>query len=138
MNNPLFIDANYFCALYNKEDSLHDKAASLSYSLRDYYLVVSNFVLVETYTILSQRVSKDLVKNFRKHIFVKGNYEIVWIDQILEEKVWEIFKSIKDKNFSYVDASILAIIQKGEIKNLLSFDESFKKLEKRFNFTLIK
>lgn len=44
---------------------------------------------------------------------------------------------MKDKNFSYVDASILAVIKQEKIKHLLSFDISFKPLQKEYGFELI-
>jgi predicted nucleic acid-binding protein len=64
-------------------------------------------------------------------------YKIVWINRKLEEETWKIFASIKDKNFSYVDASILAVMKKEKISHLLSFDAGFKNLQEQFKFQLI-
>lgn len=137
MNSPLFIDSNFFCALYNNIDSLHLKAKLLAPSLKDTQLVISNFVLLETYTVLSQRASKKRALQFGNHVANNNPYDIFWIDRNLEDEVWKIFSSIKDKNFSYVDASILAVLKKEKIHHVLSFDSGFKKQEKEFNFSLI-
>lgn len=137
MNQRLFVDTNYFCALHNKKDSLHDKAKSIAKSLQQFSLVVSNFILLETYTILSQRVSKEYAIKFHRTKVAQNFYQIIWIDKQFEKEIWSLFVSIKDKNFSYVDASILAVMEKEKIHHLLSFDTSFKNLQKKFDFTLI-
>lgn len=137
MNSPLFIDTNFLCALYNNTDSLHLKAKLLVSTLKNTPLVISNFILLETYTILSQRSSKERALQFGKHVANNNPYDIFWIDKKLEKEVWKIFASIKDKNFSYVDASILAVLQKEKIHHLLSFDQSFEALQKEYRFHLI-
>jgi len=137
MKQSLFIDANYFCALYNKQDALHQKAKRFSSELEQHYLATSNFVLLESYTVISQRSSKNIVVSFKNYVYSEGNYHIFWVDKGLEEEIWNIFASIKDKNFSYVDASILAVMKKEKIANLLSFDSGFTQLQKPFGFTLI-
>lgn len=137
MKQPLFVDTNYLCAFYNKSDSLHEKAKKIFPSLEEFQVVISNFILLECYTIISQRVSKHHALIFREDMYSEKYYRIFWIDRRLEEYVWTIFKSIKDKNFSYVDASILAVMKREKINHLLSFDTTFKNLQDQFKFKLI-
>lgn len=136
--NKIFIDTSFLFAAYNSKDALHLKAKKLKPVLKKYNTIVSNFILLEMYTLLSQRVSKETSVLFGESIIKDKVFAIIWIDRKTEEDVWEIFKTIKDKNFSYVDASILAVMRKEKIHHLLSFDESFEKLEKKFHFTLIR
>lgn len=137
MNPSVFLDTNYLCALYNVNDSLYDKAKSLAKTLKGTKFIITNFILLESYTILSQRASKAQSMRFGNYVRRYNPYDIFWIDKELEEKIWKIFKKIKDKNFSYVDASILAVMKKEKIKHLLSFDDSFKNLQKQFSFQQI-
>lgn len=137
MKPIIFIDTNFPCALYNEKDSLHEKARVIWPTLKNFDYVVSNFILLEAYTILSQRASKVQAIAFGNYIRRENPYTIVWIDRSLEKDIWEIFKQIKDKNFSYVDASILAVIEREKISHLLSFDTGFIQLQKTFGFTLI-
>ena len=51
----LFIDANYFCALYNEGDSQHRKAISYENILNESLVFTSNFILLETYTIVLKK-----------------------------------------------------------------------------------
>ncbi|MDO8639860.1 MAG: PIN domain-containing protein, partial [bacterium] len=137
MKQNLFIDTSVICSLYNSKDSLHIKAQGIKPLLDIYNPVVSNFILLETYTVLSQRISKHFSVDFGKNVYKDRIFTVIWIDRKLEEEIWDIFVSIKDKNFSYVDASTLAVLKKERIGNLLSFDSSFAKLEEKFNFKLI-
>ena len=134
---PLFIDTNYLCAYYNKLDSLHEKAKKLFPELSKFNIIISNFILLECYTVISQRVSKNYALIFKEDMYTQKYYRIVWIDKMLEQETWSIFASIRDKNFSYVDASILAAMKNGKITHLLSFDAGFAQFQNNFGFTLI-
>lgn len=134
---PFFIDANVLCGLFNNKDSLHEKSKKAIESLRKSAFAISNFILLECYTIISQRTSKTHSIRFRQYMLTNKQYEIFWIDKTLEQETWKIFASIKDKNFSYVDASILAVIKKEKISHLLSFDAGFAQFQNNFGFTLI-
>lgn len=137
MRPSLFVDANFFCALYNDSDAHYSKAEAIATRLNGFRLITSNFVLLETYTVLSQRASKKEAVAFGERLKKDSPYAIYWISKEFEEEVWRIFTSIKDKNFSYVDASILAIIKREKINHLLSFDTGFAQLQKTFSFILI-
>lgn len=137
MKQNLFIDTNFICALYNSKDSLYVKAQNIKPILDIYNPIVSNFILLETYTVLSQRISKKISVDFGNNVSKDRIFTVTWIDKKLEEEIWNIFVSIKDKNFSYVDASILAVMKSQEINHLLSFDAGLSLLQKQFKFTLI-
>lgn len=137
MKDSVFVDTNALCAMYNIEDSLYSKKDQIESILRDYAPIVSNFILLETYTVLSQRVSKKFAIAFGERVKTKHPYSIFWINKEFEQEIWKIFSLVKDKNFSYVDASTLAIMQKEKISHLFSFDTEFKKLETEFRFKLI-
>lgn len=137
MKPSLFVDTNFFCALYNDNDAHYSKAEVIATRLNGFRLITSNFVLLETYTVLSQRASKREAIAFGELLKKDSPYAIYWISKEFEEEVWKIFVSIKEKNFSYVDASILALIRKEKISHLLSFDTSFAQFQKTFGFKLI-
>ena len=137
MNNTVFIDANVLCGLFNNKDSLHEKSKKAIESLRKSVFTISNFILLECYTIISQRTSKAHSIRFRQYMLTNKQFEIFWMDKMLEQEAWNIFASIKEKNFSYVDASILAVMKKEKIGHLLSFDSGFAQLQKPFGFKLL-
>ena len=137
MKQKLFVDTNVLCAIYNPQDSQHVKAQKIIPLIQEYNPIVSNFILLETYTILSQRISKNFAIDFGNGVYKDHVFTVIWISRQIEDDTWRTFTSIKDKNFSYVDASILAVIRKERITHLISFDEYFKKLEQEFKFNLL-
>lgn len=137
MKQTIFIDSNVLCGLFNDKDALHEKSKKAITSLIKSRFVISNFILLECYTIISQRTFKKNAIDFRQYMLNDDQYNLFWINRKLEEDSWNIFSSIKDKNFSYVDASILAVMKSEKISHLLSFDSGFTHLQKTFGFTLI-
>jgi len=132
----LFIDSNFFIALYNPEDNLHEKAKQIAKKLQidNPYIYYSNFIFLETVTILSQRVSRDYARAAGNKLL--NNNSFIIIDEQLQKRSWEIFEKIDKKNVSFVDCSTLAIMEFENISQLLSFDlTDFKPLQNIYKFT---
>jgi len=135
----VFIDTNVLISLYNIKDSLHKKAMVVfkRLSLIKARLVISNYVLLETYTILSQKAGKKNAIEFGKLIRKENPFIIKWVEEKDDAKVWEIFKKVKDKNVSYVDCSILTLVTLEDYE-LATFDQKIQKLADNFGFKLFK
>ncbi|MBL7159235.1 PIN domain-containing protein [Candidatus Microgenomates bacterium] len=138
-NNRLFVDSNFFIALFNPTDALNQKALTISKKLKkeNPRLYISNFVFLEVVTVLSQRVSRKAAISLGNHLLKDRQLEIIHIDKQLNKLTWKIFQNIKKKNVSFVDCSILAAMKAEGIKKLLTFDQSdFLSLKKycRFGF----
>ncbi len=138
-NERVFVDSNYFIALFNPFDNLHLKARKITEELvrEKIPLVISNFIFLETATILSQKRGKEIAIEVGNYFFSNLTIEIVHIDESLQESSWKIFQEIKNKNMSFVDCSNIAVIKAEGISKLLTFDiEDFKKLQKKYRFSL--
>ncbi|MBI3289987.1 PIN domain-containing protein [Candidatus Microgenomates bacterium] len=134
----IFVDSNYFIALYNPEDSLYENAQRTSrvVTKEKPQLVISNFIFLETVTVLSQRAGKDAAILIGKHLIRDQRIEIIYINEELNELTWKIFQQIKRKNLSFVDASIIACMQYEDINKLLTFDEEdFSNLRRKYRFS---
>lgn len=138
----LFVDADYLVAIYNPLDKSSSKAQQIAKKISkrgNITLVTSNYVLLEAYTVLSQQAGKSpaikLGTDVRK---AGGILNVIHIDCQLNEECWKIFKDIKNKNVSFVDASTITLMKTNNICALLSFDKTDfnKSLQKRYNFTL--
>lgn len=121
----IFIDSNAFIAIRNKRHPLHGKAIRISSQIIE-PLVCTNIVIAETLTILSMRVNKSIAIQFGKEI-KQQNIQIVHIDEIYQEKAWNIFQKIKSKDVSFFDCTSFAVMESFNIKKVFSFDEDFKK-----------
>jgi uncharacterized protein len=135
---PVFVDSNFFIALFNPSDSQHKKAKELAKHLDNtpHQLLTSNLIFLEIVTVLSQKAGRQRSIAWGNKLAQSQNLHIIHIDEHLHRKTWDIFQSITNKNMSFVDCSALATMRHYEIKKLLTFDKAdFAPLQKKYNFT---
>lgn len=138
--DAVFLDSNFLIAVFNTSDSNHKKAQQLSISMTklDTKLYISNYILLEVLTVLSQRVNREIAVEVGERLLNSENVELTHINEELNNRSLEIFKEIQTKNMSVVDCSILAVLNYVGIKQLLTFDiTDFKPLRERFNFGIV-
>lgn len=136
-NSKVFVDSNFYIALFNPEDTLYNKAVQVSKTIqkKGLKIFISNLIFLEAVTVLSMRTGRKTAVETGIRLLENPNF--IHIDLSLEEKTWEIFKKIDRKNMSFVDCSILALMQLEGINYLLTFDEKdFKSLQKAYSFKL--
>jgi predicted nucleic acid-binding protein len=135
----IFVDANYFLALYNPVDDLHQEAKRIARRLgRTGELITSNYIFSEIVTIFSQRVGRAEAITLGEALLNSDLLKIVQVNESLHAKSWEIFRQIKKKNMSFVDCSSLCVMQFFGIRRLLSFDRTdFSGLQKKFGYRLL-
>lgn len=136
--NSVFVDSNYFIALFNVSDSLHDQAGELAESMlkQDVSLCISNYIVLEVLTVLSQRVSRSAAKVAADSLSDGKQIEVMHISEELHNLSLQVFQTTEAKNISLVDCSILALLNYAGIKRLLTFDVTdFKPLRERFDFS---
>jgi|SRR3989344_1774820 len=134
----IFADSNFFIGLWNQADGLHAKAKEISgnLELHGIGLTISNFVFLEIVTILSQRRSRAIATAAGNYIFSDPRVRIVHIDETLHRTSWDIFQAAPQKNMSFVDCSIVAVMHAENIKRLLTFDRTdFSPMRKRYHFS---
>lgn len=138
-NRKIFVDSNYWVAFFNPNDAQYEKAVRTAgnFDKGTEFFVISNFVFLEVVTVLSQKKGRTAAKEAGEYILKNPSIEIIHINEELQEQSWRIFQEIQSKNMSFVDCSILAVMQEEGIKELLTFDTTdFKKLAKEYRFKL--
>lgn len=139
MSDQLFVDSNFFIALFHQQDSLHEQALSIAKNLDRQWrpLVISNFVFLEVVTVLSQRKSRAQAREAGKFFLSDPGIVMHHIDEKLQQASWNIFQTVGRKGMSFVDCSIVALMQSEGIHTLLTFDQTdFRSLQKTFRFSL--
>ncbi len=138
IKNKVFVDSSFLIALYNVSDTLHGHTGEVNKRLAssEPYLYISNYILLEVLTVLSQKVGRSQAIDIGKHIIGDGQIEVIHITEDLQIMSWEIFQSIENKNMSFVDCSILAVMQSAGFRHLLTFNKTdFTPLRRRFAFS---
>ena len=140
-SSEIFVDSNFFIALLNSEDSLYEKAKSISKKLaeRDVSYVISNLVFLEVITVTSMRSGRDTAVKGGNNLLQNSRVRLVHVDEELHEKSWKIFQETEGKNVSFIDCSIIAAMKAEDISTLLTFDKTdFATLQKQYRFSLYK
>ena len=129
----ILIDSNFFVALFNSRDKNHQRAKILLKELKNATWgsrIITDYVIDETVTMLwVQTHSKKLVKDFYNKIVL--NKKFSKMEKITSEdinKTWELWNKYAEypkRPLSFTDCSILAIIERLQIANVLTFDSEF-------------
>jgi len=134
----IFVDSNYFIAFFNPTDSLHQKTQDIGKELdrKGIPLTLSNLIFLEVVTVISQRRNKQIAGEVGEYLETNPLVEIIHVDEVLHQNTWEIFKSVQQKDVSFVDCSIIACMRFEGIHELLTFDKKdFTILKKGFPFS---
>lgn len=135
----IFVDSNYFIALFNAADAQATQAAQFAHELdsKKVKLVISNFIFLEVVTVLSQRVSRSFAQQGGKNLLADKNIEIIHVNELLHQQTWSIFQEVQEKDVSFVDCSTIAVMRAENISTVLTFDQTdFKRLQRLYRFSL--
>jgi len=136
----IFVDTSFWIAELRHQDTNHAKAIEIRKVLpEDAELYINNLVLYETVTVSSLRAGRAKAVAFGAQLFEfidHGKLRSAIIDESRERAIWRTFKGIVRKDISFVDCSILAMIQEYRIDTLLSFDKDFKPFQQPYKFKL--
>jgi predicted nucleic acid-binding protein len=123
----VFFDTGAFVALRNRAEQEHERARQTLSALvaERAQLLTSNYVFSETYTALLVRVGREEAIRWGQHFRAGGAIELVRIDEALEERAWAILESHADKQWSHVDATSFALIEREQITEAFAFDHHF-------------
>lgn len=126
-NSTIFVDTNIFIALENADDALHPQARGIWRQLETVQpkLYTSIFILSETLTILSLRMTKSTAVRFGNWIFSSDVLEVLRSDPKVENRAFAFFLERPSKNLGFVDCLSFALIERYEIPYVLTFDKDF-------------
>lgn len=121
----LFVDSSAFVALRSVEDPSHNQAVALLQRTGDEHaeLVTSNFIIAESITVISQKVSQWDAVDFREHDLAA--IRVVRITEELEDQAFEIFRNLTSKNVSFIDCTSFAVMRSLGFTTAFAFDEHF-------------
>jgi predicted nucleic acid-binding protein len=122
----IFVDTGAFYALADTSD-MHHASASAYYAQateRDRFFTTS-FVLVETWLLIRNKLGYASAQKFlggiRKGIVVLADVTTADLDQ-----AWQILSSYSDQEFSIVDATSFAVMERLGISIAFCFDAHFR------------
>lgn len=123
----LFVDSSAWYALSDYDDKQHDSASIfLSQVLRsNNRLITSNLVIGETYTLLRARLGHREAWEFLARVRASSRIEIIFINEIIESKAYNLLKRFRDQGFSYVDGTSFVLMQERKLTEAFAYDKHF-------------
>ena len=123
--NGIFVDTAAWYALADSDDADHKVAAAFLASNR-VSLVTTNLVFGETVTLIRYRIGHEAALNFGQKVMESGIVRVVAVTVADEERAWEIFGKYRDQNFSFVDCTSFAVMERMKLAAAFTFDRHFR------------
>jgi predicted nucleic acid-binding protein len=123
----VFIDTGSWVAIADRNDQ-YSKEASQLYTdliLKREQLITSDFVLVETFNLLTQTIGSKATISFGNKLKAILFLKVASVTSIDWEKAWKILGKYSDKNFSFTDCTSFALMERLKIKTAFTFDAHF-------------
>lgn len=125
----VLVDTDAFIAWFVAFDLLHQPATDLFAKLirEEVLMVATNWVVMETATVLSYRVGQDQARRFLKHL-ENSRFPTIRITDELEQDTVSLFKHQNGRGVSMVDCANAVFAKHLAIPRIFSFDKFYKRL----------
>lgn len=121
----VFVNTSAILAVLNSADEQHEPAAEAYRRLltNDEPLVSTNYVVLETVSLLQRRLGLQAVQTFQQAIL--PTLSIEWLTPDTHEKAMTTLLSSARRRLSLVDCSSFVVMQKRGLKRVFTFDAHF-------------
>lgn len=121
----IFVDTSALLALLDQDDISHALAAKIWQRLisEKHELVTTNYVLVETATLLQTRIGVEAVRELQDAI--TPLLKPIWIDEVVHESSIQALLLANLRRLSLVDCSSMTIARRNNIRHFFAFDRHF-------------
>jgi predicted nucleic acid-binding protein len=135
----LFVDTSMWFAAVDSSDRSNSRAKKI---LKDGGpLVTTDHVLIETWTLLHHRINPQVAERFWERLR-DGIAVIEPVGSADLEAAWQMGISWRDQDFSVVDRTSFAVMQRLGIERAASLDEHFAifrfGVKRRRSFTVVR
>ena len=124
----IFVDTSAWYALKATEDRFHDDAVRFHDVLvtgRHGSLVVSDYVVDETATLLMATKGGETAVGFLDEVLQSKSVRLIWIEPQLFHEAARGFKSGSDRGWSFTDCTSFELMHRLKIREAFAFDRHF-------------
>jgi predicted nucleic acid-binding protein len=130
----IFVDSAAYYAITDRHDANHSIALAtarrMAAEVADLY--TTNAVVIETHSLLLNRLSRDLAAQVLERIYA-GTTKIVRAVERDEHRGREIIRQHDDKEFSFTDAISFAVMERLQLRLAWTYDNHFA----QFGFQIV-
>jgi uncharacterized protein len=122
----IFIDTAAFLAVLNSNDQFHQSAKNIWDEIlsSNVSLFSSNYIILETTTLLQHRFGIEAVRLFENDI--SPVIEIAWVDKIIHQQGMSALLVANRRNLSLVDCTSFEIMRQIGSDEVFTFDPHFR------------
>lgn len=126
----IFVDTGAFYALIDRDDPYHLSARKCWSEILagEDILVLTNYIVSESYTLLRYRLSFQVAADFMERLEAsvsRGRTLVVSGGKEYERRAREILLDFREQDLSYTDGISLAVIEILHIPRVFSYDRHF-------------
>ena len=127
--STILIDTSALHALNYARDNHHFQAVAYLKSLAGRVKpILTDWVFIETMNLTKARLGPAYAIDFGRQLKAsKMFYQFVMTDED-KQATWEIFERYHDKDWSYIDCSLLAVAQRLKLQRVFTFDRHFQQM----------
>ena len=122
----IILDSNVWIALFSKKDSQNTRAEKF-YDEIEGGIIVPEYVILETVSIVSVKVSKKTADGFLEYILNNKDIYILYSNEDFLGEVLNFYRKISNNHLSFVDVTLLCLAKYYQV---VTFD---KKLDREIN-----
>lgn len=122
----IFMDTSALFALVNTQDGFHEIAKRQWQNVleNDDTLVCTNYVIVESISLIQRRLGMDFISALQ--IKILSLIETEWMDETQHETALDVFLAANRRQLSLVDCSSFETMRRLKIETVFTFDEHFR------------
>ena len=122
----IFVDTSAFLAILNADDERHSEAEKIWKYLVTHgeTMICSNYVLVETFSLVQHRLGMEAVKGFQEDIYPLLNLE--WVDESDHRAGVGVVLAASRRRLSLVDCVSFEVMRRLRIHRVFCFDPHFR------------
>lgn len=127
--STLLIDTSALFALNYARDDNHQQAVTYFKSLAGRVKpIITEWVFIETMNLTKARLGSRYAIPLGQSLKAsKAFYPLILTDED-KQQTWRIFEQYIDKDWSYIDCSLLAVAQRLALRRIFTFDHHFKQM----------
>jgi predicted nucleic acid-binding protein len=119
----ILADTSGLYSLLSRRGQHHTEAMEFYSTLpRQTEVIVIEYILLETMTLLRARGFSDLAVQFRQTLFTSQIFTLRYSTPELEQATFDVFRRYADKEWSYADCALLATSNRLNASLIFSFD----------------
>ncbi|HLC29348.1 MAG TPA: PIN domain-containing protein [Dehalococcoidia bacterium] len=120
------VDSSAYLAILDQDDEHHKVAQDILAALTDagFLLLTTNFVVAESHALILSALGHREASEFLREIGVSRN-RVLRVQEVDEQRARDIIFRYEDKDFSMVDCTSFALIERLSISCAFAFDRHF-------------